>query len=45
MISSPSQEGELDDDVEEGVEDAKGAIKDDDKGDGELESGEELEDG
>ena len=45
MISSPYQEGELDDDAEEGEEDAKGAIKDDDKGDGELESGEELEDG
>ena len=45
MISSPYQEGELDDDAEEGEEDAEGAIKDDDKGDGELESGEELEDG
>ena len=45
LISSPYQEGELDDDAEEGEEDAEGAIKDDDKGDGELESGEELEDG
>ena len=39
LISSPSQEGELDDDDDEDIEETEL------KGDGELESGEELEDG
>jgi len=40
LISSPSQEGELDDDDDEGIQET-----DTSKGDGEIESGEELEDG